>query len=59
MGGWIDCRRTERREERAALTGHGAQVEVLPDDLLELAVHRGGGEALAQVQAEILAQREA
>lgn len=41
------------------LTGHSAEVEVLPDDLLELAVHGTRCEALTQIQPEIFAQGEA
>lgn len=41
------------------LTGHSAEVEVFPDDLLKLAVHGARCEALTQIQPEILAQDEA
>lgn len=33
------CVCTWLKGAQAGLTGHGAEVEVLPDDLLELAVH--------------------
>ncbi len=45
-------------EERScvSLTGHGAQVEVLSYDLLELAVHGSGCKTLAQVKSQILTE---
>lgn len=39
-----------------SLTGHGAQVEVLSYDLLELAVHGSGCKTLAQVKSQILTE---
>lgn len=44
---------------RDGLTRYSAEVEVFSDDLLKLAVHRAGCEALTQIQPEILAQRGA
>lgn len=41
---------------KMALTGYRAKVEVLSDDLLELAVHRTRREAFAEIQPEIFAQ---
>lgn len=43
----------------ASLTGHGAQVEVLPYDLLKLAVHGSWCKALAQVKSQILTESRA
>ena len=39
------------------LTGHGAQVQILPDNLLQLAVHGARSEALTEIQPQVLTQR--
>lgn len=36
------------------LTGDGAEVEVIPDDLLQLVVHRAFLEAQVEVVAQVL-----
>lgn len=41
------------------LTWHCSEVEVLPDDLLKLAVHGAWSEALTQIQPEVLTQGRA
>lgn len=38
------------------LTGDGAEVQVVPDDLLQLVVHRALLEAQAEVAAQVLVQ---
>lgn len=43
----------------ALLTGHGPQVEVLPDELLQLTVHGTRSETLAEVQPEVLTEGRA
>lgn len=46
----------QEQEHKMGLTRYSAEVEVFSDDLLKLAVHWAGCEALTQVQPEILAQ---
>lgn len=35
------------------LTGHGAQVKVFPDELLQLTVHAARSEAFTEIQPEV------
>lgn len=44
---------------QVCLTGHGAQVKVFPDELLQLTVHGAWSETLTEVQPEVFTERRA
>lgn len=50
----IDRRWKKKKKKTRGLTGNGAQVEVVPDDLLQLVVQRAFLEAQVEVAAQVL-----